>query len=192
MINSPVSDALSLRALASEFDAQRGKLPRPRDPNHSPDNVTVARQLSDLGKFIADPADEVLHRVAEQHREGRTHSAICDFAAAVGPACEAASALGAVAHQLSFLNRTKHLRSQPDALDAREAAARVTDDGLGAANTALRAGPDFLCAASAQAFSPPARLQAARARSTPATPAPASPPADPAAAALPGRIARGR
>ncbi|MFI6948214.1 hypothetical protein [Streptomyces sp. NPDC050422] len=121
--------------------------------------------------MIADLADEVLHRAVEQHRAGRTHSAICDFAAAVGPAGEAASALGAVAHQLSFLNRTKHLCSQPDALDAREAAARVMDYGLGAA--------------SARAFSPPARLQAARARSTPAIPARASPPADPAAAICP-------
>ncbi|WP_329612530.1 hypothetical protein OG244_03850 [Streptomyces brevispora] len=192
MINNRVSDALSLRAMASEFDAQRGKLPQPGDPHRSTDNVTIARQLSDLGKLITDLADEVLHRAAEQNREGRTPSAIDDFAAAIGPASEAASALGAVAHQLSFLGRTEHLRDQPDALDAREAAAAVMDDGLGAADTALREGADSLHAASARAFPPPDRLQAARRRSATATSAPAPPAAAPAAAVLPGPIARGR
>ncbi|MGW6207473.1 hypothetical protein ACWF9B_28040 [Streptomyces sp. NPDC055089] len=113
MINNPVSDALSLRAMAWEFDAQRGKLPQPGDPNRSPGNITVARQLSDLGKLITDLADEVLHHAAEQNREGRTSSAISDFAAAIGPAGEAASALGAVAHQLSFLDQTEPSATSP-------------------------------------------------------------------------------
>ncbi|MFJ5105116.1 hypothetical protein [Streptomyces sp. NPDC088554] len=124
MNNTPVSDALALRATASAFDAQRGKLPIPGDPHRSPDSAAVARQISELGTLISNLGDEVLFRVVDQDQEAHTARVITSFAAAVGPASEAASALGAVAHQLSFLNQTEHLRDQPDAMDAREAATR--------------------------------------------------------------------
>ncbi|MFD4944620.1 hypothetical protein ACFWNT_19320 [Streptomyces sp. NPDC058409] len=193
MNNTPISDALALRATASAFDAQRGKLPVPGDPHRSPDSVGVARQISELGNLIADLGDDVLFRAADRDQEAHTARVITSFAAAVGPAGEAASALGAVAHQLSFLDQTEHLRDQPDAQDAREAAARVTEDALNMANTALREAADSLHAASATVLPPSVRLQAARSRSTTAAPAPASPPATaPAAAAPADRIARSR
>jgi hypothetical protein len=191
--STPVSDALALRAAASAFDAQRGKLPVPTDPHRSPDTVAVARQISELGKLITDLGDELLFRAADQDREVHTARVITSFAAAVGPAGEAASALGAVAHQLSFLDQTEHLRDQPDARDAREAATQVMDDALGMANTALREATDSLHAASATVSPPSVRLHAARSRSTTAAPAAAPPPAGaPAAAAPPDRITRSR
>ncbi|RPK48696.1 hypothetical protein EES39_09230 [Streptomyces sp. ADI92-24] len=193
MNNTPVSDALALQATASAFDAQRGKLPVPGDPHRSPNSVAVARQISELGTLISSLGDEVLFRVADKDQEAHSARVITSFAAAVGPAGEAASALGAEAHQLSFLNQTEHLRDQPDARDAREAAARVTDDALSMANTALREAADSLHAASATVSPPSARLQAARSRSTTAAPASASPPPTvPGAAAPADRIARGR
>lgn len=193
MNNTPVSDALALRATASAFDAQRGKLPVPGDPHRSPNSVAVAKQISELGTLIRGLGDEVLFRVAEQDQEAHSARVITSFAAAVGPAGEAASALGAVAHQLSFLNQTEYLRDQPDARDAREAAARVTEDALSMADTALREAADSLHAASATVSPPSARFQAARSRSTTAAPAFASPsPAVPGAAAPADRIARGR
>lgn len=137
--NTPFSDALALRATASVFDAQRGKLPGPRNLHHSPDGVAVAvaKQISELGQLITDLGDEILFRTVAQDREAHTARVITSFAAAVRPAGEAASALGTVAHQLAFLHQTEHLRNQPDARDAREAAARVIDDALGLADTAL-------------------------------------------------------
>ncbi|MFD5030272.1 hypothetical protein ACFWM0_07590 [Streptomyces sp. NPDC058405] len=198
MNNTPISDALALRATATAFDAQRGKLPIPGDPHRSPDSVTVARQISELGKMITDLGDEVLFRAADQDREIHTARVITSFAAAMGPAGEAASALGSVAHQLSFLDQTEHLRDQPDARDAREAAARVMDDALGMADTALREAGDSLHAASATVSPPSVRLQAARSWSTTTAPAPAPAPGPmptagaPAAAAPPDRIARSR
>ncbi|MER5970369.1 hypothetical protein ABT112_11650 [Streptomyces sp. NPDC002055] len=193
MNNTPISDALALRATASAFDAQRGKLPAPGDVHRSPDSVTVARQISELGALISGLGDEVLFRVVDHDQEAHSARVITSFAAAVEPAGEAASALGAVAHQLSFLNQTEHLRDQPDARDAREAAARVTDDALATADTALREAADSLHAASATVSPPSARLQAARGRSTTAAPAFASPPPTvPGAAAPADRIARGR
>ncbi|WP_283521559.1 hypothetical protein [Streptomyces sp. H27-C3] len=193
MNNTPVSDALALRATASAFDAQRGKLPVSGDLHRSPDSVAVARQISELGTLISSLGDEVLFRVTEQDQGPDSARVVTSCAAAVGPAGEAASALGAVAHQLSFLNQTEHLHDQPDARDAREAAARVTDDALSMANTALREAADSLHAASAAVSPPSARLQAARSRSTTAAPAPVSSPhAVPGAAAPVDRIARGR
>ncbi|MFE2498403.1 hypothetical protein [Streptomyces scopuliridis] len=193
MNNTPISDALAMRATASAFDAQRGKLPIPGDPHRSPDSVAVARQISELGKMITDLGDEVLFRAAHQDREAHTARVITSFAAAVAPAGEAASALGAVAHQLSFLDQTEHLRDQPDARDAREAAARVMEDALGMADTALREAADSLHAASVTVSPPSVWLQAARSRSTNAAPAPAPSPADASAAAAPlDRIARSR
>ncbi|MFI7101851.1 hypothetical protein ACIBK8_21075 [Streptomyces sp. NPDC050161] len=193
MNNTPISDALALRATASAFDAQRGKLPVPGDVHRSPDSVAVARQISELGALISSLGDEVLFRVVDHDQEAHSARVITSFAGAVGPAGEAASALGAVVHQLSFLNQTEHLRDQPDARDAREAAARVTDDALGTADTALREAADSLHAASATVSPPSVRLQAARSRSTTAAPAFASPPPTvPGAAAPADRIARGR
>ncbi|AXE83138.1 hypothetical protein [Streptomyces atratus] len=183
MNNTPASNSRALRATASAFDAQRGKLPVPGDPHRSPDSVAVANQISELGKLISDLGYEVLFRAADQDREVHTARVITSFAAAVGPAGEAASALGAVAHQLSFLDQTEHLHDQPDAR------ARVMDDALGMADTALREAADSLHAASATVLPPSVRLQAARSRSTTAAPAPAT---APAAAAPANRIARSR
>ncbi|MEV5679648.1 hypothetical protein [Streptomyces sp. NPDC052179] len=193
MKNTPVSDALALRATASAFDAQRGKLPVPGDPHRSPNSVAVARQISELGALINGLGDEVLFRAVDQDQESRSARVITGFAAAVGPAGEAASALGAVAHQLAFLNQTEHLRDQPDARDAREAAVRVTEDALGVADTALREAADSLHAASATVSPPLVRLQAARSRSATAGLASASPSlAGPGAPAPADQITRGR
>ncbi|KPI14560.1 hypothetical protein OK006_3256 [Actinobacteria bacterium OK006] len=190
MNSTPVSDALALRAKASAFDAQRGKLPVSADPHRSPDSVAVARQISELGELITDLGDEVLFRAADPDREAHTARVITSFSAAVGPAGEAGSALGAVAHQLSFLEQTEHLRDLPD---AREAATRVMDDALGMADTALREAADSLHAASATVSPPSVRLHAARSRSATAAPAAAPPPSGASAAAVPpDRITRSR
>lgn len=189
--NTPIADALALHAAASLFDAQRGKLSRAEDLRRSPDGVAVARQISELGQLITDLGDEVLFRAASRDREPHTARATTGFAAAIRPAGKAASALGAVAHQLSFLHQTEHLRDQPDARDAREAAVRVMDDALGVADTALCEAADSLHAASATVAPPAARLQAARHRSTTATPAP-SPVDAPAVAVAPDRTTRSR
>jgi hypothetical protein len=81
--NTPLSDALALRATAFAFDAQRGKLPVPGDPHRSPDVVAVARQISELGKLVTDLGDEVLFRAADQGQAPHTARVITDFAAAV-------------------------------------------------------------------------------------------------------------
>ncbi|MFD0507118.1 hypothetical protein ACFQ0G_38735 [Streptomyces chiangmaiensis] len=148
MDNTPLSDALALRATASAFDAQRGKLPVPGDPHRSPDVLAVARQISELGKLVTD-GDEVLFRAADQDQAPHTARVITNFAAAVEPAGEAASALGAVAHQLAFLNQSESLRDQPDARDARKAAVRVMEEALATAGAALHDGANSLHAASA-------------------------------------------
>lgn len=194
MDNIPISDALALRATASAFDAQRGKLPVPADPHRSPDAVAVARQISELGKLITDLGDEILFRAASQDQAPHTARMITNFAAAVEPAGEAASALGAVAHQLAFLNQTESLRDQPDARDAREAAVRVMEDALATADAALHDGANSLHSASATVSPPSVRLQAARSRSTTATPAPGPPPpgTTTAVASSSDRLAQGR
>ncbi|MEU3792979.1 hypothetical protein ACFWA4_30105 [Streptomyces sp. NPDC060011] len=194
MDNTPISDALALRATASAFDAQRGKLPVPGDPHRSPDAVSVALQICELGKLITDLGDEVLFRAADQDQAPHTARVITSFAAAVEPAGEAASALGGVAHQLAFLNQTESLRGQPDARDAREAAVRVMEDALTTADAALHDGANSLHSASATVSPPSVRLQAARSRSTTATPAPGPPPPDvtTSVASSSARIARGR
>ncbi|MGW9131974.1 hypothetical protein [Streptomyces sp. NPDC055681] len=63
MDNTPISDALALRATATAFDTQRGKLPVPADPHRSPDAVAVARQISEFGELITDhhPSDPSPH-----------------------------------------------------------------------------------------------------------------------------------
>ncbi|MFG3289815.1 hypothetical protein ACGF3G_13565 [Streptomyces sp. NPDC048179] len=194
MDNTPISDALALRATASAFDAQRGKLPVPGDPHRSPDAVAVARQISELGKLIADLGDEVLFRAADQDLAPHSARVITNFAAAVEPAGEAASALGAVAHQLAFLNQTENLRDQPDARDAREAAARVMEEALATADAALHDGSNSLHSASAAIAPPSVRLQTARSRSATTAPALGSPPpgVTTAVASSSDRIARGR
>ncbi|WP_181010930.1 hypothetical protein [Streptomyces sp. SM13] len=165
-----------MRATASALNAERGKLPVLGDRHRSPDVAAVARQISELGELITDLGNEVLFRAAAQHHEVHTARVITGFASAVHPVGEAASALGAVAHQLSFLDRTEYLRDQPDARDAREAAVRVMDDALGTADTALREAADSLHAASATVSPPSVRLRAARSRSTTAVPSPIPPP----------------
>ncbi|MFF3536407.1 hypothetical protein ACFYXP_20975 [Streptomyces sp. NPDC002466] len=192
MTNNPISDALALRATASGFDAQRGKLPVPGDPHRSPDSFTVARQISELGKLITDLADEVLHRSAEQNRESSTAPAITGFTAALRPAGQAASALGTVARQLSFLDQTEHLSSKPDIRDAREAVEQVIGTALRTANVTLREAADALYVASATVLPPSVRIQAARSRSAGPVSAPGPlPPASPTPAP-PNRIARSR
>ncbi|WP_330457395.1 hypothetical protein OIB37_11085 [Streptomyces sp. NBC_00820] len=194
MHDTPTSDAVALRAMASAFEAQRGQLPVPEDPHRAPDLVAVAMQIGELGKLITELGDEVLFRAADQDQSVRTDRVSSSFAAAVRPAGEAASALGDVAAQLSFLDATKHLRDQPDARDARQAAARVIDEALDTATTVLREAADSLHAASATVSPPAIRAQTARRRSTAPVPAAGSlpQPGTPAAPAQPGRIARGQ
>ncbi|MFF7145748.1 hypothetical protein ACFZB5_31835 [Streptomyces nodosus] len=194
MDNTPISDALALCATASAFDAQRGKLLVPRDPYRSPDVVAVARQISELGKLVTDLGDEVLYRAANQDPAPHTARVITNFAAAVEPAGEAASALGAVAHQLAFLHQTESLRDQPDARDTREAAVRVLEEALATADADLHDGANSLHTASATVSPPSVRLQAARSRSATIAPALGSPPpgVTTAVAAPSDRIARGR
>lgn len=189
MIDTVSSDALALRATASGFDAVRSNLPVIGDSQRSLDGVTVARQLSDLGTLITDLADEVLHRAAEQNRDGHTPPAIVGFAAAVRPACEAASALGAVAHRLSVLHQSGHLHQEPG---AQQVDRLVMGNPLGAADNALRETADSLRASAAAISLPSVRTQAARSRSTTAAASPAPPSATAPAADPPGRIARGR
>ncbi|MEU6341838.1 hypothetical protein ABZ883_12925 [Streptomyces sp. NPDC046977] len=192
MDNTPLTDALALRATASAFDAQRGKLPVPEDPHRSPDVVAVARQISELGQLVTDLGNEVLFRAVNQDQAPHTARVITNFASAVAPAGEAASALGAVAHQLAFLKQTEHLRDQPDARNAREAAVGVMEEALTTADAALHDVANSLHSASAMVSPPSARLQAARSRST--TPAPGTPPPGvaTAVAAPSDRIARSR
>lgn len=193
MNNTPIADALALRATSSAFGAQRGKLPVPGDHHRSPGIVAVARQVTELGELITELGNEVLFRAAAQDHEVHTARVIAGFAAAVRPAGEPASALGEMVHQLSFLSRTKHLRDQPDAQEAREAAMRVMDAALGTADTALRDAADSLHAASATVSPPSIRLRAAHSRSTIATPATRpTPPATSPAAAAGSRTARNR
>ncbi|MET8325196.1 hypothetical protein [Streptomyces sp. NPDC005181] len=194
MKNAPLSDALALRATASTFDAQRGKLPVPGDPHRSPDAVAVARQISELGKLITDLGDELLFRAADPDQAPHTARVITNFAAAVELAGEATSAVGAVAHQLAFLNQTESLRDQPDARDARETAVRVMEEALATADAALHDGANSLHSASTTVSPASVRLQAACSRSTTAAPAPELPPPDvtTAVAAPSDRIARSR
>ncbi|MGW8557988.1 hypothetical protein [Streptomyces tubercidicus] len=191
MNNTPVADARALHATASAFDAQRSKLPAPGD--RSPDTVAVARQISQLGTLISTLGDQVLFRANAETQAPHSAKVITSFAAAVGPASQAESALGSVANQLSFLDQTEHLRDQPDARGAREVATLVIGNALGMADKALCDAADSLHAASATVSSTSVRLQAARSRSTTAAPSPApSPSAAPAAAAPPDWITRSR
>lgn len=181
MTTNPLADALAIRATASAFDAQRGKLPIPGDPHRLPGSVAVAQQISELGKLITELGDEILFRTANREHRSRTSLAVPSFSAAVRPAGEAAAALGEVAQQLAFLERTEHLHDRPDTRDAREAAGRVIDEALGTADTALREAADSLHAASTAVSPPSSRLRAALGRTT--TPVYEAVPAAPAAPA---------
>ncbi|OCC13954.1 hypothetical protein [Streptomyces sp. PTY087I2] len=155
--------------------------------------MTVAKQISELGKRITALGDEILFRTASPDLDDHTTRVVRGFAVAVEPAGEVASALGSVAHQLSFLERTEHLRDQPDAMDAREAATLVIGDALGLADASLRDASYSLYAAAAAASPPSRQLRAARSRSTTAAPLPAAAPSTvPPAAAASSRTARGR
>ncbi|WP_433855467.1 hypothetical protein [Streptomyces kronopolitis] len=192
MNNTPAADARALRATASAFDAQRGKLPVPGDPHRSADTVAIARQISQLGTLITTLGDQALFRANAENQAPHNAKVITSFADAVEPAGRAASALGAAAHQLAFLDQTEHLRDQPDARGAREVATLVIGNALGMADIALRDTADSLHAASATISPTSVRLQAARSRSTTAAPPPTpSCPSTPAAAP-PDRITRSR
>ncbi|MFE2559713.1 hypothetical protein ACFXGT_27535 [Streptomyces sp. NPDC059352] len=194
MTTNSLSDALAIRATASAFDAQRGKLPVPGDPHRLPSSVAVTQQISELGKLITELGDEILFRTVNKEHGSRTSLAMSRFSAAVRPAGEAAAALGEVAKQLAFLEETEHLHERPDARDAREAAGWVIDEALGMADTALREAADSLHAASTAVSPPSSRLRAALTRTT--TPvyeaAPAATEAPPAATPVAPRAVRGR
>ncbi|MFF7777016.1 hypothetical protein ACFZCG_21625 [Streptomyces tanashiensis] len=189
MTTNSLSDALAIRAMASAFDAQRGKLPVPGDPHRLPGNIVVAQQISELGKLITELGDEVLFRTVNKEAGARTTPTVSGFSAAVRYAGEAATALGEVAQQLAFLEQTEHLHEQPD---AREAAGLVIEDRLESADTALREAADSLHAASTTVSPPSSRLWAAVTR-TP-TPVYGAAPAAPApsASAPAARTVRGR
>ncbi|MFI1592291.1 hypothetical protein ACH4WW_30800 [Streptomyces halstedii] len=191
MNSTPSSDIRAMRATASALDAQRGKLPVLGGPLRSPDVAGVARQISALGELITDLGNEVRFS-ASQEPEAHTARVVTGFAATVRPTGQAASALGEVAHQLSFLDRTEHLRNQPDADDAREAAVQVIDDSLSTADTALREAADSLRAASATVSPPSVRLRAALSRSAAAPSVAAPPPATQPAAVAAGVARRSR
>ncbi|MFC8010377.1 hypothetical protein [Streptomyces cinereoruber] len=193
MTTNSLSDALAIRAMASAFDAQRGKLPVPGDPHRLPGSIVVAQQISELGKLITELGDEVLFRTVNREPGARTTPAVSGFSAAVRYAGEAAAALGEVAQQLVFLEQTKHLYEQPDARDAREAAGLVIDERLETADTALREAGDSLHAASTTVSPPSSRLRAALTRTTtPGYGAALAAPAPSASAAAPSsRTVRG-
>ncbi|KND38319.1 hypothetical protein [Streptomyces acidiscabies] len=129
-----ISDALSLRAMASSFDAQRGKLPVLGDPNRSPEPIAVFHQISELGALITELSDEALFRLSDQDPAPHTARAVAAFASAIDPAGQAAAALGTVGQQLSFLAQTQATRRQPDVRDVRETALHVVEDALVAAD----------------------------------------------------------
>ncbi|MEU9319568.1 hypothetical protein [Streptomyces sp. NPDC048295] len=189
MTDNSSSDLLALRATASGFDTVRSKLPVTGDPDRPLDSVTVARQLSTLGTLLTKLADEVLVRAAEQRRDGHTAPAIVGFAAAVRSACEAASALGAVAHRLSAWDRAKHLGDEPE---AEEYERLVMGNALGMADKALRETAEGLRAAEAAISPSSARADAACSRSATAAPSLTPPPAVVPPAAPPGRTGRER
>ncbi|MFE6719397.1 hypothetical protein ACFVDU_17685 [Streptomyces albidoflavus] len=187
MINNSSSDAQAFRVMASRIDAIRETTPVTGDPLRRPDTVTVAGQLRELGTVITDLADAVLHRADGQHADGL---AVMGFAAAVRPACNAASALGVAAHHLTLLETARHPFEDPS---AQEHDSRVVGKALVMADKSLRGTASCLHAASTAVAPASDRAQVARSRST--TPAPSSSVATPTAptSAFPlGRTARGR
>ncbi|WP_030745778.1 hypothetical protein [Streptomyces griseus] len=193
MTDTSVSDALALRASALGFDALRDNLPS-TDPHHpSPDAVTIARRLTELSALITDLADEVLLRSAEHSLEERSAPATVGFAAAIRPACEAASALEAVALRLSVLDQEEHLHGPLGAKDRRAAERPLLDSALGIARGTLRETAKSLHVAAATVSLLSLRTQAALLRSVAAASPPRSlPPAAVSAAAPQNRMTRGR
>ncbi|PZT76817.1 MULTISPECIES: hypothetical protein [unclassified Streptomyces] len=185
MNNTPSADIRSLRSIAAALDAQRGKLPDLADPLRPPVLGDIARQITALGQLASGMGHEVFFSDA-QEPEAHTPKVLAAYTAAVQPTAEALSALGQVAEQLAFLDRTEHLRVQPDADDAREAAVHVIDEALCKAHTSLRDTADCLRTAATTISPPSVQLRAALSRS-PVIPsataaAPPSPPLAPSTA----------
>lgn len=191
MNNTPSTDIRALRSIAAALDAQRGKLPDLADPLRSPVLSDVARQITALGQLAADMGHEVFFSDAREP-EAHTPKVIAAYTRAVRPTAEAAAALGQVAEQLAFLDRTEHLRDQSDADDARETAVHVIDEALCMAHTDLRDAAGSLRAASATISPPSVQLRAALSRSpaAPSATAPVPPSPPPAPYSVPAR--RGR
>lgn len=186
----PSPGAPALRATASSIDALRDNLTVPEDPLNSLDSHTIADQLSELGALISDMADQVLIRTVDRKRSGGPAPALAGFAAAVRPACDAASALAYAAHRFSDLEQAGQQHNESGALEYDRL---VMGNALAMADKALSAATDSLRDAAATHSPEAARTEAARNRSTAATPS-SSPPLPAAAppAVPPSRIAQGR
>ncbi|MBV1949165.1 MULTISPECIES: hypothetical protein [unclassified Streptomyces] len=182
-------DASALRATASNFDALRDNLPVAGDPHSPLDSHTIASELSELCGLINYMADEVLFRIVDRKRSGDPAPAIAGFAAAVRPACEAATALASVAHQLSNLEQAGQPHDESEAADYDTP---VVHNALTVTHQALRATADSLRDAAAPPSPEAARTQAARSRSTAEAASPSPSPAAAPPAAPPARPTRGR
>ncbi|MFF0714024.1 hypothetical protein ACWEVM_21915 [Streptomyces bauhiniae] len=184
----PSPDAPTLRATAADFDTLRDNLPVFSDPLSTLDSHTIADQLSELSVLINYMADEILFRTVDRKRSGDPAPAIAGFAAAVRPACEAATALASVAHRLSNLEQAgqQHDESGAPGYDR-----LVMGNALAKADKALRATADSLRHAAVTPSPEAARTQAARHRSAAGAPGSFPPPAAPQAVST-TRTARGR
>ncbi|MFF3750548.1 hypothetical protein ACFYYH_08830 [Streptomyces sp. NPDC002018] len=194
MANTPTTDALALRDMASSFDAQRGRLPVLGDAHRSPEPTAVCRLIADLGELTTQLSDEVLTRATAPDRAPHSHEVITAFASAVEPAGEAVTALGAVNHQLAVLAQTEPSHDHPWVREARESAVHVIEDALATANNALHDAATWLHAASTTLSPPSVRLRAALSRShttASTTPPPAPAKTASATAGLPASV-RGR
>lgn len=195
MDHTPITSALALNAMAVAFDAQRGKLPKADELQCTHGLVTVARQITELARSTDELADEVIFRSVEPNQTPDLGRANGGLAEAITPASAATTAVGSVARQLAFLNRTEHLPDQPDAADARAAAHRVIEDALKGADAAPRKTTRVLTTASETTSPPPNLLQAAaqsRSASRPTAPEASAPTTTPKPQTPPGRPARGR
>lgn len=160
---------------ASAFDGQRGILPVLRNQPRSPDVVAVAKQISELRALITD--------LGTRSSSGPPPRSTRPSPPGASPAslllCDSLARcvrLGAVAHQLAFPDQTEHLRDQPDAQNAREAAVRARDDALSTADMALRQTAASLHVASVTVSPPSVRLRATRSWATTAAPSSVLPP----------------
>ncbi|MDH6145505.1 hypothetical protein P3T35_007560 [Kitasatospora sp. GP30] len=194
-MNSPISEALLLRATATTLDAHRAKLPQVSGPFRLPDPIGVAGQITELGRSITEMGDEYLFRAgAPAPQEHTAHTAEA-LASAIGSVAQAASALGTVAQQIAFVARTAGKRDDVGYEDAHTVAGQMIEFAVETANDDLAEAAQTLRTA-ASAVSPPAvQLQrAALARSPGATataPAPTAT-AAPATAAVQRAPARSR
>ncbi|MFE7124919.1 hypothetical protein [Streptomyces sp. NPDC057617] len=165
VVNTPTTDALTLRDMASSFDAQRGKLPVPGDPHRTPEPTAICRQIAELSSLLTQLSDEVLLRVTAQDRAPHSDRVITAFASAVEPAGEAVAILGTVSHQLAFLAQIEPSHNHADVREAREASVHVLEDSLALAEAALYDAANRLHAASTTLLPPSVRLRAALSRS---------------------------